>query len=160
LGKTKAPLPSPAAEAYKAKLERDVQKALDQAYREHEEAMDALVRERDQLRYERESYQSRHPPSAPFDPSDHESLFQRHFQTSPMPIPTSTSTTAPPFTNLQSVQQNQPHLAENTPTAEIVERNPVKIHEKSNLNDHPNVNLNTAYQGNNNIDSLIFNNFY
>jgi hypothetical protein len=60
LGKPKAPLPSPAAEAYKAKLERDVQKALDQAYREHEEAMDALVRERDQLRYERESYQSRH----------------------------------------------------------------------------------------------------
>jgi hypothetical protein len=58
LGKTKAPLPSPAAEAYKAKLERDVQKALDQAYREHEEAMNALVRERDQLRYERESYQS------------------------------------------------------------------------------------------------------
>jgi IS4 transposase len=50
LGKHKTSLPSPAAEVYKAKLERDVQKALDQAYRDHEEAMDALVRERDQLR--------------------------------------------------------------------------------------------------------------
>jgi hypothetical protein len=38
------------------------------------------------------------------------------------------------FTNLNSDQLNQPHLAENTPTNEIVKRTAVKLHEKSNLN--------------------------
>jgi hypothetical protein len=81
-------------DAYKAKLEREVQKALEQAYRDHEEAMEALTRERDALRYERDSYQSRHPPSAPFEAAGHDSLFQRPFQPNPVPVPTSTM--APP----------------------------------------------------------------
>jgi hypothetical protein len=63
-----------------------------------------------------------------------------------------------PFTNLQSDKQNQPHLVENTPTTEIVEHEAVKIHETSNLNSNPTANLNSACEGNDNIDSEICNN--
>jgi hypothetical protein len=59
------------------------------------------------------------------------------------------------FTNLKSDRLNQPHLEENTPTNNIVERRAVEIHEKSTLNSHQNVNLNAAYSNNSDIDSEI-----